>query len=163
MTIWRSLLSRPGAAPDCAEPEIAQLAGAIADRLRALDLVVASRAHGRNFYEIFASSSSRMIVLPESAEASGVAALLAGAYTPPTLVFERINSITPGLGRRMVAAVLDSLREHPGVFTHVRVNDLSPVQKDGRRWWEHIADENADFEWIITHDPDTTHRETHKT
>jgi hypothetical protein len=101
--------------------------------------------------------------LPESAEASGVAALLAGGYTPPTLVFERINSITPGLGRRMVAAMLDSLREYPGVFTHVRVNDLSPVQKDGRRWWEHIADENADFEWIVTHDPDTTHRERHKT
>lgn len=160
MTIWRSLLSRSSAAPDRATPEIAQLANAIADRLRALDLVVASHAHGRHFHEIFASSSSRMIVLPDSMEASGVAILLAGAYAPPSIVFERINSITPGLGRRMVAAVIDSLREHPGVFTQLRVNDLSPFQKDGRRWWEHVAEENADFTWIVTHDPDATHWET---
>ncbi len=162
MTIWRSLLSRSGGASERAAPEITRVADAIADRLRALDLFVASQAHGRRFHEIFASSSARMIVMPDSTEASGVALLLAGGYTPPAVVFERINSITPGLGRHMVTVVLDSLREHPGVFTHVRVNDLSPFQKDGRRWWENIADENADFDWIITNDPDATHWEAHE-
>ena len=160
MTIWRSLLSRSSGASESAAPEIARVANAIADRLRALDLFVASRAHGRRFHEIFASSSARMIIMPDDAEASGVALLLAGGYAPPAVVFERINSITPGLGRRMVAAVFDSLRDHPGVFTHVRVNDLSPFQTDGRRWWENVADEYADFNWIITHDPDAPHWET---
>jgi hypothetical protein len=39
----------------------------------------------------------------------------------------------------------------------VRVNDLSPLQSDGRRWWEHVAADHADFDWRITHDADETH------
>lgn len=136
----------------------ADLANNISQRLRALGLFVVTRAYGENFCEIFASSSPRMIVLPESKEASGVAILLAAAYEPPTLVFERINSNTPGLGRRMVGAVTDGLREYPGLFQRIRVNDLSPIQADGRRWWEHVSLTHKDFDWVITHDPDASHR-----
>lgn len=146
-----------GARNPGADPEIQRIGEAITQRLRALDLHVVSRAHGRSFQEIFASSSPHMIVEPDNPAASGIAILLAGAYSPPLVVFERINSIVPGLGRRMVAATLDGLRETPGGFTRLRVNDLSPFQSDGRRWWEHVAAENADFDWIITHDEDVTH------
>lgn len=159
MTIRRSLFFRSGDVPCEPKKRLCAIAMSIDSRLRNLGLVVVGHAHGDNFYEIFASSSPRMIVLPDSAEASGIALLLAGAYAPPTVVFERINSIRRGLGRGMVAAVLDGLRAHPGAFHRLRVNDLSPVQADGRRWWEHIADTHDDFEWIITHDPDTSHRE----
>lgn len=140
---------------------IARAAGNIQERLRALGLYVDTTAHGESFYETFASSSPRMIVLPDSSEASGIAVLLAAAYEPPTLVFERINSISPGLGRRMVAAVLDGLRENPGLFHRLRVNDLSPFLADGRRWWEHVAEAHGDFEWVITHNPDSSHHETY--
>lgn len=160
MKIWRNAGRRSVGDPGGANPLLAAVAGTIDARLRALGLFVVSHAHGPGFYEIFASSSPRMIVLPDSAEASGVAILLASAYAPPTVVFERINSITPGLGRRMVDAALDGLRAHPDAFHLLRVNDLSPLQADGRRWWRHIADTHSDFEWIVTSDPDTTHRET---
>jgi hypothetical protein len=163
MSIWRSLLPNAGGKPSRTEQPIGGLAKIIDQRLRAQGLFVQIHAHGNSFYEIFASSSPNMIVLPDSAEASGIAILLAAAYDPPTVVFERINSIMPGLGRCMVVAVLDGLREHPGLFQRLRVNDLSPLQVDGRRWWEHIADMNQDFEWMITHDPDTTHSETSRT
>ena len=163
MLMWRNFLLMLRGAPEKRNKPVTDVASSVAERLRALDLFVVSQAHGPGFCEIFASSSPRMIVVPDSAEASGVAILLAAAYEPPTVVFERINSITPGLGRRMVAAVLDGLRAHPGVFLHLRVNDLSPFQADGRRWWEHIADGYNDFEWIITDDPDTTHREERTT
>gem|GEM_PF-1554259 len=159
MTVLRSFFSRTGDVPLGAKQRLSTIATSIDSRLRNLGLVVVGHAHGDNFYEIFASSSPRMIVLPDSAEASGIAILLASAYAPPTVVFERINSIRPGLGRGMVAAVLDGLRAHPGAFHRLRVNDLSPVQADGRRWWEHIAETHKDFEWIVTHDPDTTHHE----
>lgn len=163
MRIWRNLLPMSGGDSVREKRQITGVAMSVDGRLRALGLFVVASAHGDCFYEIFASSSPRMIVLPDSAEASGIAVLLAAAYEPPTVVFERINSIEPGLGRRMVAAVLDGLRAHPGVFMRLRVNDLSPAQADGRRWWEHIAEAHADFEWVLTHDPDSTHRKTKKT
>jgi hypothetical protein len=144
--------------PPSGDPGLAALAGEITDNLRALGLHVTARAWGARFHEIRASSSPRMVVEPDNPAASGVALLLAGDYAPPTLVFERINSIERGLGRRMVHAALDALRRHPGLLASVRVNDLSPFQSDGRRWWEHIAAANDDFDWRITHDPDGTHR-----
>lgn len=158
MPFWPKLSFMSGGAPSQKKQDLADLARRIDARLRALGLFVDATPHGDSFYEIFASSSPRMIVLPGSSEASGIAVLLAAAYDPPTLVFERINSIAPGLGRRMVAAILDGAREHPGLFARLRVNDLSPIQTDGRRWWRHIADVHNDFEWIVTHDPDATHR-----
>jgi hypothetical protein len=140
------------------DPALAALTWEIAGNLRALGLHVTAEAYGMRFWEIRASSSPQMLVEPDNPAVSGVAVLLASIYDPPTLVFERINSVERGLGRRMVRAVLDGLRRHPGVLSRVRVNDLSPLQADGRRWWEHIASAHADLDWRITHDPDGTHR-----
>lgn len=139
------------------DPAIAELAAEIERNLRALDLFVEGRPHGAAFVEIRASTSSNFVTTPGDAEASGVALLLAGKYDPPALVFEQINSVAPGLGGRMVGAVMDALRARPGVLSLVKVNDLSPVQKDGRRWWEHMAARHADVDWRISHDPDDTH------
>ncbi|WP_424362051.1 hypothetical protein [Methylocystis parvus] len=139
------------------DPAIAELAAAIERNLRALGLFVESRPHGAAFVEIRASTSQKLVTTPGDAEASGVALLLAGKYDPPALVFEQINSVAPGLGGRMVGAVMDGLRAGPGVLRQVKVNDLSPIQRDGRRWWEHMAARHADIDWRITHDPDDTH------
>jgi hypothetical protein len=143
--------TRPG------EPAIAGLAEEICKNLRGLGLHVASRHYAGGFCEIAASSSRKMITVPEGKEASGVALLLARAYDPPTLVFEEINSLTPGLGSQMVGAVIAGLESCPGVVNRLRVNDLSPRLKDGRRWWERVAASYPQFEWCITHDEDLTH------
>jgi hypothetical protein len=139
------------------DPAIEAVATAVAANLSALALYVDSQAYGSRFVEIRASTSPGLVTTPDSAEASGVAVLLAGGYDPPSVVFEQINSIAPGLGRRMVGAVLAGARARPGVLTCVRVNDLSPFQRDGRRWWENVADAHPDFDWRITHDPDASH------
>ncbi|WBK01024.1 hypothetical protein [Methylocystis parvus] len=155
MGFWRFLSFGNGGAKT--DPAIAQIAGAISRNLRALGLHVSVEPFGASFVEIKASTSPKLMTTPGDATASGVALLLAGRFDPPALVFEQINSIEPGLGGRMVAAAMDGLRQRPGALTHVRVNDLSPFQKDGRRWWEHIAERHMDFDWRITHDPDETH------
>lgn len=155
MGLWRYLMERGRGG--VADPDLAAIAEAIVDNLRALGLFVDSRAHGRGFVEIRASTSRRLVTTPGDAEASGVALLLAAKFDPPALVFEQINSITPGLGRRMVDAVMAGLRARPGVLARVKVNDLSPIQNDGRRWWEHVAGAYAELDWRITHDPDATH------
>ncbi len=100
-----------------------------------------------------------MITLPHNAEASGLALLLAQKYDPPTLVFEEINSLKPGLGRAMIAAAVSGLGARPGLFQRIRVNDLSRRLHDGRRWWEHVAGAYPAFEWVVTHDEDF---QTHK-
>ncbi len=154
MGFWDFVLGRKRRA---ASPALAELAEDIAANLRALGLFVDVAPHGTGFVEIRASTSPKLVTTPDSAEASGVALLLAAKYDPPALVFEQINSIQPGLGRRMVAAVMEGLRAHPGVLACVKVNDLSPFQPDGRRWWETVADGYADLDWRITHDPDDAH------
>ncbi len=138
-------------------PAVEAVATAVRANLSTLGLHVGSQAHGSRFVEIRASTSPRLITTPDSKEASGVALLLAAGFDPPAVVFEQINSIEPGLGRRMVGAVLGGARTRPGLFPCVRVNDLSPFQRDGRRWWENVADAQADFDWRITHDPDASH------
>lgn len=143
---------------DESDPATREIAGAICGNLRVLGLHVEARAYGWGFCEIRASTSPKLITTPDGTEASGVALLLARRYDPPSLIFEQINSLERGLGRKMVAAALDGLRTQPGVFPRVRVNDLSPFQKDGRRWWENVADGYPDFDWLITHDEDSTHR-----
>lgn len=130
---------------------------AVCRNLRALGLHVRAKRFGPGFCEIVASSSPSFLTTPDGKEASGVMLLLAQKYDPPLVVFEEINSLRRGLGRAMVAAALDGVAARPGVFKHVRVNDLSPHQKDGRRWWENIADVHPSFEWIITHEGDATH------
>ncbi len=139
------------------DPAIDAVAHEICANLAALGLHVGSTSQGMRFIEIRGSTSKRLITTPDSKEASGVALLLAGGYDPPAVVFEQINSIEPGLGSRMVGAVLAGARTRPDVFSCVRVNDLSPFQPDGRRWWEHVADAHPQFDWRITHDPDASH------
>ncbi|WP_246207079.1 hypothetical protein [Methylocystis heyeri] len=151
--IWRWLTRGGGGGRNEVSPNDA-IAAAISANLRGLGLYVRSKKYGDGFCEIAASTSSKMITLPHDPEASGVALLLAQKYDPPTLVFEEINSLRPGLGRAMIGAVAMGLNAHPGVFGRIRVNDLSRRLHDGRRWWEHIADAYPEFEWIITHDAD---------
>jgi hypothetical protein len=128
-----------------------RVAGAVCRNLRTLGLFVECTRYGTSFFEIAASTSKKLITRPDSRAASGIALLLAGKYEPPTLVFEEINSLQRGLGRKMVAAVFAALDEAPSVIAQVRVDDLSPVQRDGRRWWEHRAGDFANYEWTITH------------
>jgi hypothetical protein len=156
MGFWR-FMRRAATASGGGDPAIAEIGEEICRNLRALGLVVERKSYGGAFVEIRASSSPSLITTPGSADASGVALLLAGKFDPPALVFEQINAIERGLGRKMVAAALAGVRARPGVLREVRVNDLSPFQPDGRRWWEHVAGENADFDWRITHDEDATH------
>lgn len=139
------------------DPAIDAVARTICANLRAMGLHVAAQPYKAAFVEIRASTAASLVTTPGEKDASGLALLLAGKFDPPALVFEQINSVQRGLGRAMVAAAMEGLRAHPGVFACVKVNDLSPLQADGRRWWEHVADGYADFDWRITHDPDAPH------
>lgn len=139
------------------DPALDALGTRLCANLRALGLHVSAAPHGRSFIEVRASTSPDFITTPGHESASGIALLLAGKFDPPALVFEQINSKVRGLGRRMADAALQALCAHPGVLTQVKVNDLSPVQPDGRRWWAHVADDYPAFDWRITNDPDSTH------
>lgn len=145
-------LRRSDGANERSDSAIDKIADDVCRNLRALGLFVESKKYGSGFCEIVASSSRRLITVPDGKEASGIALLLAGKFDPPAVVFEEINSLRAGLGRQMVGAVIAGLEERPGLFRRLRVNDLSPRLKDGRRWWEHIASSHPDFDWIITHD-----------
>ncbi|MBG0798329.1 hypothetical protein IYX23_11680 [Methylocystis sp. L43] len=134
------------------DPAMLAIAEAISRNLVALGLFVDARSYGRGFFEIKASTSSKLITTPDGTEASGIALLLAGAYEPPSLVFEQINSLQRGLGRAMVEAVIAGVKDRPGAFRRLRVNDLSPRLQDGRRWWEHVAAAHPEFDWVITHE-----------
>ncbi|MEF3366492.1 hypothetical protein V3H18_08095 [Methylocystis sp. 9N] len=153
MGVWDiSRLWRRVGAAEKGDPAIAEIAGEICRNLAALGLFVESKQYGTSFWEIRASTSPKMITTPDGTEASGVALLLAGKFEPPALVFEQINSLRRGLGREMVEAAIAGLKARPAVFGRVKVNDLSPRMKDGRRWWEHVADAHAEFDWAITHE-----------
>jgi hypothetical protein len=128
----------------------AAIAEAIRARLGALGLYARVDVWRNGFVEVVGSTSPRFITTPDGREASGVAVLLAPRYAPPTLVFEEINSLTPGLGRRMAGAALAPLAEGPGVICCIRVDDASPRRADGRSFWEHVAAEHPQFEWRIT-------------
>lgn len=147
-----SRLWRGAGAKEWSDPAIAEIAGEICRNLGALGLFVESKRYGASFWEIRASTSPRLITTPEGTQASGVALLLAGKFEPPALVFEQINSLRRGLGRKMVEAVMNGLKARPGVLGCVKVNDLSPRMGDGRRWWEHVADAHNEFDWVITHE-----------
>lgn len=145
--LWRRRASRA----ETADRAMENIAAAACRNLRALGLFVDCKQYGASFFEIFASTSQKLITRPENQEASGIAFLLAGKYEPPTLVFEEINSLQRGLGRKMVAGVFAALDEAPRAIKRVRVDDLSPFQQDGRRWWEQVAADYGQYEWIITH------------
>jgi hypothetical protein len=158
MGVWGILRLRSNeGVNEKSDPAIEKIADDMCRNLRGLGLYVESKKYGNGFWEIIASSSRKMITLPDGKEASGIALLLAGEYDPPTLVFEQINSLRPGLGSRMVGAAIAGLERRPGVFERLRVNDLSPRLEDGRRWWERIASSHPEFDWHITHDEDLTH------
>ncbi len=153
MDVWDILRLWSGKeASEKGDPAIEAVADDICRNLRALGLFVESKQYGRSFWEIRASTSEKMITTPDGTEASGIALLLAGKYEPPSLVFEQINSLKRGLGRQMVEAVIAGVAGRPGVFERLRVNDLSPRLKDGRRWWEHVASSHPEFDWVITHE-----------
>ena len=148
----RALLQRLGLAREEApDPALDRAAEAIVANLRALGLYVAAKAYGPRFVEIVASTSPKLVTTPGNAEASGVALLLAQSYNPPTLVFEEINSLQLGLGRRMVEAVLQGLATAPeGPFRKIRVDDASPLDRNGASFWRRIAAEHAGLAWEIT-------------
>ncbi|MBI5312612.1 MAG: hypothetical protein HZB28_05715 [Methylocystis sp.] len=153
MTFWEVLrFWRRKPAVQQSDPAMLAIAETISRNLAALGLFVDSRPYGRGFFEIKASTSSKMITTPDGRVASGIALLLAGAYEPPSVVFEQINSLQRGLGRAMVEAVIAGVEESPGAFRLLRVNDLSPRLQDGRRWWEHVAAAHPEFDWVITHE-----------
>ena len=105
MAFWEVLrFWRRKPAVQQSDPAMLAIAEAISRNLAALGLFIDSRPYGRGFFEIKASTSSKLITTPDGTEASGIALLLAGAYEPPSLVIEQINSLQRGLGRAMVGA-----------------------------------------------------------
>ncbi|MBI5011416.1 MAG: hypothetical protein HZC06_00925, partial [Methylocystis sp.] len=115
MTFWEVLrFWRRKPAVQQSDPAMLAIAETISRNLAAIGLFVDSRPYGRGFFEIKASTSSKMITTPDGRVASGIALLLAGAYEPPSLVFEQINSLQRGLGRAMVEAAIAGMNERPG-------------------------------------------------
>ena len=147
----RALLQWLGLAREEApDPALARAAEAIGANLRALGLFVAAKAYGPHFVEIVASTSLKLVTMPGGKEASGVALLLARSYDPPTLVFEEINSLQPGLGRRMVEAALQGLAAPECPFRKIRVDDASPRGRDGSSFWRRLAASHPWLDWEIT-------------
>ncbi|MFY9658673.1 MAG: hypothetical protein WAK01_19160 [Methylocystis sp.] len=147
----RALLRWLGLAREEAQHRaVARAAEPIVANLRALGLFVAAKAYGPYFVEIVASTSPKLFTTPGGKEASGVALLLAEKYDPPTLVFEEINSLTAGLGRRMAEAVLQGLAAPECPFRKIRVDDASPRGRDGLSFWRRVAAAHAWLEWEIT-------------
>jgi hypothetical protein len=147
----RALLKRLGLVREAgADPAVARTAEAIVVNLRALGLFVEAKRFGPHFIEIVASTSPKLVTTPGSPLASGVALLLAGKFNPPTLVFEEINSLKPGLGRAMVEAALRGLAGRECPFRKVRVDDASPRGRDGLSFWRRAAVAHAWLEWEIT-------------
>ncbi|ARN82919.1 ATP-binding protein [Methylocystis bryophila] len=132
------------------DPAVAATAEAVAQNLRALGLHVEAKRYGPHFVEIVASTSPKLITTPHNAEASGIALLLAWKYDPPTLVFEEINSLSPGLGRAMVEAALQGVAGPESCIRKVRVDDASPHGADGLSFWRRAALAHAWLEWEIT-------------
>jgi len=133
-----------------ADPGVTRTAEAIVANLRALGLFVEAKPFGPPFVEIVASTSPKLVTTPGSPLASGVALLLAGAYDPPTLVFEEINSLKPRLGRAMVDAALRGLTGQECPFRKIRVDDASPRGSDGLSFWRRAAAAHAWLDWEIT-------------
>jgi hypothetical protein len=147
----RALLKSLGLLREAAaDPAVAQTAAAIGENLRSLGLFVEAKPFGPHFVEIVASTSPTLVTTPGSPLASGVALLLADVYDPPTLVFEEINSLKPGLGRAMVEAALRGLAGQECPFRKIRVDDASPRGRDGLSFWRRAAAAHAWLEWEIT-------------
>jgi hypothetical protein len=147
----RALLKSLGLAREAgADPAVAHTAETIVKNFRAFGLFVEAKRYGPHFVEIVASTSPKLVTTPGNALASGVALLLAGKYDPPTLVFEEINSLKPGLGRTMVEAALQGLAAPECPFRKIRVDDASPRGHDGLSFWRRLAAAHAWLDWVVT-------------
>ena len=156
----RALLKSLGLLREAAaDPAVARTAERIVANLQALGFFVEAKPFGPHFVEIVASTSSQLVTTPGSPVASGVALLLAEKYDRPTLVFEEINSLAPGLGRKMVEAALQGLEGQDCPFRKIRVDDASPRGRDGLSFWRRAAAAHAWLEWEISED---AHIELHK-
>ena len=94
--------------PDDRQVETA--ASAIYLNLRRLQLYVTLKSYGPGFWEIFASTSPKMIVKAGNDKASGISLMLTNRFDLSTLYIEEINSLQPGMGAQMVGAIIDALK-----------------------------------------------------
>ena len=109
--------------------QVETTASAIYLNLRRLQLYVTLKSYGPGFWEIFASTSPKMIVNAGNDKASGISLMLTNRYDPPTLYIEEINSLRPGMGAQMVGAIIDALKHQPRAF-QIGLNDRSPILTD---------------------------------
>lgn len=141
------LIMSTGGRPDDQQVEIT--ASAIYLNLRRLQLYVTLKSYGPGFWEIFASTSPKMIVKAGNDTASGISLMLTNRFDPPELYIEEINSLRPGMGAQMVSAIIDALKCQPRAF-QIRLNDRSPIVRDDITWWQHIISAHPEFTWVRT-------------
>ena len=130
--------------------QVEKTASAIYLNLWKLQLHLTLKSYRPGFWEIFASTSPKMIVKAGNNKASGISLLLTNRYDPPTLYIEEINSLRPGMGAQMVGAIIDALKHQPRAF-QIRLNDRSPKLADELTWWQHIISSHTEFEWVRTY------------
>ena len=117
--------------------QVETTASAIYLKLRRLQLYVTLKSYGPGLWEIFASTSPKMIVKAGDDKASGISLMLTNRFDPPELYIEEINSLRAGMGVQMVGAITDALEYQPRAF-QIRLNDRSPLLRDDLTWWQHI-------------------------
>ena len=146
LRFWRR---KPATLPD---PAMLAIAEAISRNLSALGLFVDSRPYGRRFFEIKASTSSKLITTPDGTEASGSRFCSPAPMSRRRWFSNRSTLCSAAWGGRWWRRSIAGVKERPGAFRLLRVNDLSPRLPDGRRWWEHVAAAHPEFDWVITHE-----------
>jgi hypothetical protein len=124
-------------------------ASAIYLNLRRLQLYVTLKSYGPVFWEIFASTSPKLIVKTGNDKASGISLMLTNRFDPPELYIEEINSLRAGMGAQMVGAIFGALQQQPGAF-QIRLNDRSPIVRDDVTWWQRIISVHPEFTWVRT-------------
>lgn len=129
--------------------QVEATASAIYLNLRRLQLYVTLNSYGPGFWEIFASTSPKMIVKAGNEKASGISLMLTNRYDPPELYIEEINSLRAGMGAQMVGAIIDALKCQPRAF-RIRLNDRSQILRDDFTWWQHIISLHPEFKWVRT-------------
>jgi hypothetical protein len=129
--------------------QVEATASAIYLNLRRLQLYVTLNSYGPGFWEIFASTSPKMIVKAGNEKASGISLMLTNRYDPPELYIEEINSLRAGMGGQMVGAIIDALKRQPRAF-QIRLNDRSQILRDDFTWWQHIISLHPEFKWVRT-------------
>ena len=112
-------------------------------------MFVTLKSYGPGFWEIFASTSPKMIVKAGNDKASGISLMLTNRFDPPELYIEEINSLRAGMGAQMVGAIIDALKYQPRAF-QIRLNDRSPILRDDLTWWQHIISAHPEFTWVRT-------------